>query len=44
VQRQFTVQQIISEEMESAITGRKPIDAALADAERLIDDLLVYLL
>src|SRR5580692_4868239 len=40
VQRQFTIQQIISEEMESAITGQKPIDSALADAERRVNDLL----
>src|SRR3984885_11597448 len=33
VQRQFLLQQIISEEMESAVTGQKPIDAALADAQ-----------
>jgi multiple sugar transport system substrate-binding protein len=44
VQRQFTIQQIISEEMESAITGQKPIDAALADAERRVNDLLFNLL
>ena len=31
VQRQFLIQQIISEEMESAITGQKPIDEALAE-------------
>jgi multiple sugar transport system substrate-binding protein len=44
VQRQFTIQQIISEEMESAITGQKPIDSALADAERRVNDLLFNLL
>ena len=44
VQRQFTIQQIISEEMESAITGQKPIDAALADAERRVNDVLFNLL
>jgi multiple sugar transport system substrate-binding protein len=44
VQRQFLIQQILSEEMESAITGRKPIDTALADAERRVNDLLFNLL
>ena len=44
VQRQFTIQQIISEEMESAITGQKPIDSALADAEGRVNDLLFNLL
>jgi multiple sugar transport system substrate-binding protein len=40
VQRQFLIQQIISEEMESAITGQKPVDSALADAERRVNDIL----
>jgi multiple sugar transport system substrate-binding protein len=44
VQRQFLIQQIISEEMESAITGQKPIEAALADAERRVNDVLFNLL
>jgi multiple sugar transport system substrate-binding protein len=44
VQRQFLIQQIISEEMESAITGQKPIDAALADAEHRVNDILFNLL
>jgi multiple sugar transport system substrate-binding protein len=44
VQRQFLIQQVISEEMESAITGQKPIDAALADAERRVNDILFNLL
>ena len=44
VQRQFLIQQILSEEMESAITGQKPIDAALADAQRRVNDLLFNLL
>jgi multiple sugar transport system substrate-binding protein len=30
--------------MESAITGQKPIDSALADAERRVNDLLFNLL
>ncbi|HWA91435.1 MAG TPA: extracellular solute-binding protein [Rhizomicrobium sp.] len=44
VQRQFLIQQIVSEEMESATTGQKPVDAALADAERRINDILFNLL
>jgi multiple sugar transport system substrate-binding protein len=44
VQRQFLIQQIISEEMESAITGQKPIEMALADAEHRVNDILFNLL
>jgi multiple sugar transport system substrate-binding protein len=44
VQRQFLLQQIISEEMESATTGQKSIDTALADAERRVNELLFNLL
>ena len=44
VQRQFLIQRIISEEMESAITGQKSIDTALADAERRVNDVLFNLL
>ena len=44
VQRQFLIQQIVSEEMESATTGQKPIDQALADAERRVNDILFNLL
>jgi multiple sugar transport system substrate-binding protein len=44
VQRQFLVQQILCEEMESATTGQKPIPAALADAERRVNELLFNLL
>jgi multiple sugar transport system substrate-binding protein len=44
VQRQFLIQQIVSEEMEAAITGQKPIDTALADAQRRVNDLLFNLL
>ena len=44
VQRQFLVQQILCEEMESAITGQKPINAALADAQRRVNELLFNLL
>jgi multiple sugar transport system substrate-binding protein len=44
VQRQFLIQQIVSAEMESGITAQKPIDTALADAERRVNDLLFNLL
>lgn len=44
VQRQFPVQDIIGEEMAAAITGHKSIDAALADAEHRVNDLLFHLL
>ncbi|HEX3673106.1 MAG TPA: extracellular solute-binding protein [Rhizomicrobium sp.] len=44
VQRQFLIQQIVSEEMESAITGQKPIDTALTDAQRRVNDILFNLL
>jgi multiple sugar transport system substrate-binding protein len=44
VQRQFLIQQIVSEEMESATTGQKPVDTALADAERRVNDILFNLL
>ena len=44
VQRQFAIQDIIGDEMASAITGRKPIDTALADAERRVNELLFHLL
>ena len=44
VQRQFQVQQIISQEMESALTGQKSVDAALADAQRRVNDVLFNLL
>ncbi|MDP9011686.1 MAG: extracellular solute-binding protein [Pseudomonadota bacterium] len=44
VQRQFLIQQIISQEMQSAITGQKSIDVALGDAERRVNDLLFNLL
>jgi multiple sugar transport system substrate-binding protein len=44
VQRQFAIQDIIGEELESAIAGQKPVDKALADAEHRINDLLYHLL
>lgn len=44
VQRQFPVQDIIGEEMAAAIFGHKSVDAALADAEHRVNDLLFHLL
>jgi multiple sugar transport system substrate-binding protein len=40
VQRQYLIQQIVSQEMQSGITGQKTVDAALQDAQRRINDLL----
>jgi multiple sugar transport system substrate-binding protein len=44
VERQYLIQAIISQEMQSGITGQKSIDAALADAERRVNDLLFNVL
>jgi multiple sugar transport system substrate-binding protein len=44
VQRQFPVQDIIGEEMAAAVAGHKPVDAALADAEDRVNELLFHLL
>lgn len=44
VQRQFAVQDIIGDEMTSAITAGKPAAQALADAEDRVNDLLFHLL
>lgn len=44
VQRQFPVADIVGEEMSAAITGHKSVDAALADAEHRINDLLFHVL
>ncbi len=40
VKRQFAIQDILGEELASAITGAKGIDEALADAEHRINDML----
>ena len=40
VKRQFAIQDIIGEELASAITGVKSVDDALADAEARVNDLL----
>lgn len=39
VERQSAVQGLVGEELEAAINGRKPIEAALADAERRVNRL-----
>lgn len=40
VQRQSAIQGLIGEELEAAVTGAKPIDRALGDAERRVNELL----
>jgi len=43
VQRQSAIQGLIGEELEAAVTGAKPIDRALADAERRVNELLTQI-
>lgn len=43
VQRQFAIQDIVSEELASAITGAKPVEQALTDAQTRVDDMLTNL-
>ncbi|MBP2161497.1 MULTISPECIES: extracellular solute-binding protein [Asticcacaulis] len=43
VQRQFAIQEMLSDELAAAITGLKPIDEALGDAETRINDMLANL-
>ena len=40
VQRQSAIQGLIGEELEAAVSGMKPVDQALADAERRVNELL----
>ena len=40
VQRQSAIQGLIAEELEAAVTGMKPVDGALADAERRVNEFL----
>ena len=42
-QRQSAIQGLIGEELEAAVAGTKPIDQALADAERRVNELLAYM-
>lgn len=44
VQRQSAVQGLIGEELEAAVTGAKPINQALADAERRVNELYAQML
>ncbi len=44
VERQSAVQGLIGEELEAAITGAKPVDAALRDAERRVNRLYAQIL
>ena len=44
VERRFAIEEIIGEELAPAIAGQKPIDAALADAEHRINELLFHVL
>jgi len=40
VQRQAAIEGIVGEEVAAAVNGQKPIDKALADAERRVNELL----
>lgn len=44
VQRQSAIQGLIGEELEAAVNGIKPVDRALADAERRVNELLAQIL
>lgn len=44
VQRQSAIQGLIGEELEAAVAGIKPVDQALADAERRVNELLAQIL
>ena len=43
IRRQAAIEGIIGEEVAAAVNGQKPIDAALADAERRVNELLSQL-
>jgi multiple sugar transport system substrate-binding protein len=44
VRRQSAIQGLIGEELEAAVTGIKPVEQALADAERRVNELLSQIL
>ncbi|HVQ09929.1 MAG TPA: extracellular solute-binding protein [Allosphingosinicella sp.] len=44
VRRQSAIQGLIGEELEAAVTGIKPVEQALADAERRVNELLSQVL
>lgn len=43
VERQSAIQGLIGEELEAAVMGLKPVDKALADAERRVNELLAQI-
>jgi multiple sugar transport system substrate-binding protein len=43
VRRQSAIEGLVGEEMAAAVTGQKPVDRALADAERRVNELLAQL-
>jgi multiple sugar transport system substrate-binding protein len=44
IQREFAIQDIVGDEMASAVTGHKPVAKALQDAQNRVNDLLFHLL
>lgn len=44
VQRQSAIQGLLAEEIEAAVSGLKPVDAALRDAERRVNEMLAEML
>ncbi len=44
VERQGAIQGLIGEELEAAVAGNKPVDRALADAERRVNELLAQMM
>lgn len=44
IERQIAIQDIIGDEMASAVTGHKPVAQALKDAEHRVNDLLFHVL
>ena len=40
VKRQFTMMDTIGEEMGAAVKGQKPVDEAIKEAERRVNDML----
>jgi hypothetical protein len=44
LQRQSAIHALLPEEIEAAVTGIKPVDTALKDAERRVNELLSQML
>jgi multiple sugar transport system substrate-binding protein len=40
IRRQGAIEGILGEELAAAVSGQKPVDRALADAQRRVNDLL----